>query len=141
MKCDLTCPIEVVCVQISVETRDNGAEQVVCAIDFHSLESEKTVDSVQMNIVCYSADEMRLGGRLVRARAREMNGTEFMGTFRPEHVNGTARVDASVEKVWFTDGVVWRREERNVREYQTNQLPEGRELDRLRSVAGEDAAG
>jgi len=141
MKCDLTCPIEVVRVQISVETGDNGAEQVVCAIDFHSLESEKTVDSVQMNIVCYSADEMRLGGRLVRARAREMNGTEFMGTFRPEHVSGTARVDASVEKVWFTDGVVWRREERNVREYQSNRLPEGRELDRLRSVAGEDAAG
>ncbi|MBQ9008824.1 MAG: hypothetical protein IJ088_05775 [Clostridia bacterium] len=141
MKCDLTCPVEVVRVQISVETEDNGAEQVVCAIDFHSLESEKTVDSVQMNIVCFSADGMRLGGRLVRARARDISGTEFFGTFRPEHVRGTARVEASVEKVWFTDGVVWRRDERNVREYQPNQLPEGRELDRLRSAAGEDAAG
>ncbi len=141
MKCDLTCPIEVVRVQISVETGDNGAEQVVCAIDFHSLESEKTVDSVQMNIVCFSANGMRLGGRLVRARARDMKGTEFFGSFRPEHVTGTARVEASVEKVWFTDGVIWRRDERNVREYQPNQLPEGRELDRLRSAAGEDAAG
>ena len=33
MKCDLTCPVEVVRVQISVETGDNGAEQVVCDLE------------------------------------------------------------------------------------------------------------
>ena len=37
--------------------------------------------------------------------------------------------------------MIWRREERNVREYTPNTLPEGRELDRLRAVAGEDAMG
>ena len=51
------------------------------------------------------------------------------------------RVNAAVEKVWFKDGMLWRREDRNVREYTPNALPEGRELDRLRAVAGADAAG
>ena len=46
-----------------------------------------------------------------------------------------------MEKVWYQDGVIWRREERNVREYSPNALPPGRELDRLRSVAGPDAVG
>ena len=141
MKSDLTCPIEVMHVQITSEPRENGAEQVVCTIDFRSLEPDKTVDSVQMNIVCYSDDGMRLGGRLVRAHAHDRQGDDFSGTFCPEHVNGTSRVEASVEKVWFNDGVIWRREERNVREYQPNHLPEGRELDRLRTVAGPDAVG
>ena len=54
-------------------------------------------------------------------------------------VRATAR--GSVEKVWYQDGVIWRREERNVREYTPNALPSGRELDRLRSVAGADAVG
>lgn len=141
MKSDLTCPVEVMHVLITGEPREDGTEQVVCVIDFHSLEPDKTVDSVQMNIVCYSDDGMRLGGRLVRSHAHDRQGDDFTGTFRPEHVNGTSRVEASVEKVWFNDGVIWRREERNVREYESNQLPEGRELDRLRSVAGPDAVG
>ncbi|MBQ8092420.1 MAG: tetratricopeptide repeat protein, partial [Clostridia bacterium] len=141
MKSDLTCPIEVMHVDISHEPREDGKEQVVCTIEFHSLEPDKTVDSVQMNIVCFSDDGMRLGGRLVRAHAHDRTESGFVGTFRPEHVNGTTRVEASVEKVWFNNGIIWRREERNVREYQPNQLPEGRELDRIRSVAGPDASG
>ena len=140
MKSDLTCPIEVTSVDIQYEEQEKG-QQVVCLIRFLSLEEEKTVDSVQMNIVCFDAVGNRLGGRLVRAHAREYEGNTFFGAFRPEHVTGTARVEAAVEKVWFNDGVLWRREERNVREYESNLLPEGRELDRLRSVAGPDAAG
>lgn len=56
-------------------------------------------------------------------------------------MENVARVEASVEKVWYQVGVIWRREERNVREYTPNALPPGRELDRLRSVAGPDAVG
>ena len=141
MKSDLTCPVEVTRVTIQRgedDTKENG--QIVCLIEFFNL-SEKVIDSLQMNIVCYNAAQERLGGRLVRAAAVGEGRSHFTGAFAPEHVEGAVRVEASVEKVWFQDGVIWRREERNVREYTPNALPAGRELDRLRAVAGPDAQG
>ena len=116
-------------------------EQIICEIEFLCL-VDRRVESVQMNIICFDAENARIGGRLVRAAVHEMQAPgRYAGAFMPEHVSGTVRVEASVEKVWFRDGVVWRREERNVREYTPNALPEGRELDRLRAVAGPDAMG
>ena len=141
MKSDLTCPVEIVSVTIDREAGDtNESGQIACLIEFYNL-SEKVIDSIQMNIICFDADDTRLGGRLVRASAHGDGRAHFTGTFMPEHVENVARVEASVEKVWFQDGVIWRREERNVREYTPNALPPGRELDRLRAVAGPDAAG
>ncbi|MDO5379122.1 MAG: hypothetical protein Q4G52_12390, partial [Clostridia bacterium] len=156
MKSDLTCPVEVVSVRIgrqdepkrqekgkNPDNQDQEAQEkgpLVCVIEFFNL-SEKVIDSLQMNILCFAEDGSRIGGRLVRASARGEARSRFSGAFLPEHVEETARVEASVEKVWFQDGVVWRREERNVREYTPNALPQGRELDRLRAVAGQDAAG
>lgn len=141
MKSDLTCPVEITKVNVRRETEDNKeGEQIVCLIEFFNL-SQKAVDSLQMNIICFDAEDTRLGGRLVRAAAAGEGRAHFSGTFMPEHVDGAVRVEASVEKVWYRDGVIWRREERNVREYTPNALPEGRELDRLRDVAGADAAG
>ena len=163
MKSDLTCPVEVVRVHVrreekeiveeprkqlvdgkvvieEGEPRKRIEEQIICDIEFQNL-SEKETASIQMNIICFDADNQRLGGRLVRSMAVAEPKGYFSGQFMPEHVEGTTRVEASVEKVWYKDGVVWRREERNVREYTPNRLPEGRELDRLRAVAGPDAAG
>ena len=141
MKSDLTCPVEITKVTVNRETEDTKErEQVVCSIEFFNL-SEKEIDSLQMNIICFDADNTRLGGRLVRAGANGEPRGHFSGTFMPEHVDGAVRVEAAVEKVWFKDGVIWRREDRNVREYTPNNLPQGRELDRLRAVAGADAAG
>ena len=141
MKSDLTCPVEVVRVTIQRETEDtNENGQILCLIDFFNL-SDKVIDSIQMNIICFDAQDQRVGGRLVRAGAHGEPRENFSGAFAPEHVENVVRVEASVEKVWYLDGVIWRREERNVREYTPNALPPGRELDRLRSVAGPDAVG
>ena len=141
MKSDLTCPVEITKVKVDREKEDTKErEQVVCLIEFFNL-SQKAIDSLQMNIICFAEDGTRLGGRLVRAAAPGEGREKFSGTFMPEHVDGAVRVEAAVEKVWFKDGVIWRREDRNVREYTPNNLPEGRELDRLRAVAGPDAAG
>ena len=141
MKSDLTCPVEVVSVRIGQESEESGSKgQLVCVIEFFNL-SEKVIDSLQMNIVGFDGEGSRIGGRLVRAAARGEARARFSGAFVPDHLDGVQRVEASVEKVWFQDGVVWRREERNVREFTPNALPEGRELDRLRAVAGPDAAG
>ena len=142
MKSDLTCPVEITKVTVSREQTEGTKEheQIVCLIEFFNL-SQKVIDSLQMNIICFDKDGVRLGGRLVRAAATGEARAHFSGAFMPDRVDGAVRVDASVEKVWFKDGVIWRREERNVREYSPNNLPEGRELDRLRAVAGPDAAG
>ena len=141
MKSDLTCPVEITKVTVSREQEDTKeSEQIVCLIEFFNL-SQKEVDSLQMNIICFDGEGTRLGGRLVRAAAPAGAREHFSGRFMPEHVDGAVRVNAAVEKVWFKDGMLWRREDRNVREYTPNALPEGRELDRLRAVAGADAAG
>jgi len=141
MKSDLTCPVEITKVTVNRETGETKEnEQIVCLIEFFNL-SEKVIDSLQMNIICFDADGTRLGGRLVRSAVPGAGREHFSGAFMPEHVDGAVRVEAAVEKVWFQDGVLWRREDRNVREYTPNHLPEGRELDRLRAVAGPDAAG
>ena len=141
MKSDLTCPVEIVRVAIQRETEDtNENGQILCLIDFFNL-SDKVIDSIQMNIICFDAEEKRIGGRLVRAGAHGEPRENFSGAFAPEHVENVVRVEALVEKVWYQDGVIWRREERNVREYTPNALQPGRELDRLRSVAGPDAVG
>ncbi|MBR5560646.1 MAG: hypothetical protein IKU73_04460 [Clostridia bacterium] len=141
MKSDLTCPVEITKVTVKREMRDTKeSEQIVCLIEFFNL-SEKVIDSLQMNIICFDAAGTRLGGRLVRSAVKGEPRGNFSGSFMPERVDGAVRVEAAVEKVWYADGVVWRREDRNVREYTPNTLSEGRELDRLRAVAGPDAAG
>ncbi|MBR5288549.1 MAG: hypothetical protein IKU34_08180 [Clostridia bacterium] len=139
MKSDLTCPVEIVSVQVK-EQEGEAKGQIVCLIDFFNL-STKVIDSLQMNIICFDAQGERLGGRLVRTAVVAEGRAYFSGSFAPEHVDGAVRVDAAVEKVWYQDGVLWRREDRNVREFTPNALPQGRELDRLKAVAGEDAAG
>ncbi len=141
MKSDLTCPVEIIGVEVHRESEPEGdLGRILCLIDFINL-ADREVSSIQMNIICFDAEDHRLGGRLVRAGVHGEAKAAFTGSFVPEHVEGAARVEASVEKVWYSDGVLWRREEKNVREYEPNLLPEGRELDRLRACAGPDARG
>ena len=126
MKSDLTCPVEITKVTVKREMRDTKeSEQIVCLIEFFNL-SEKVIDSLQMNIICFDAAGTRLGGRLVRSAVKGEPRGNFSGSFMPERVDGAVRVEAAVEKVWYADGVVWRREDRNVREYTPNTLSEGR---------------
>ena len=109
MKSDLTCPVEITKVTVKREMRDTKeSEQIVCLIEFFNL-SEKVIDSLQMNIICFDAQGERLGGRLVRSAVMAEGRTHFSGSFAPEHVDGAVRVNASVEKVWYKDGMLWRR--------------------------------
>ena len=140
MRSDLTCPVEIIGVDIVRVEQKEQQERVACAIRFANL-ADRHVSSIQMNIRCFDVGGVRLGGRLVRAAVSAEPFSDFSGEFIPEHVSGVARVEASVEKIWYQDGMLWRREERNVFAYESNLLPQGRELDRLRAVAGSDARG
>ena len=135
MKSDLTCPVEIT--GVSIEQKEAG---IVCLLDFVNL-SDRVIQSIQMNILCFNEDDERLGGRLVRSSVEGAPNAAFSGSFVPDHVETAARVEAAIEKIWYRDGVVWRREERNVREYEPNLLPAGMELDQLKKVAGDDARG
>ena len=69
MKSDLTCPVEIVRVTIQRETEDtNENGQILCLIDFFNL-SDKVIDSIQMNIICFDAEDQRLGVRLFHQHA------------------------------------------------------------------------
>ena len=71
MKSDLTCPVEVVHVAIQRETEDtNENGQILCLIDFFNL-SDKVIDSIQMNIICFDAEEKRAACARGRARRTE----------------------------------------------------------------------
>ena len=135
MRSDLTCPVEVTNAAVEMEQ-----ERILCRIGFQNLSDRKIV-SMQMNITGFDRDGQRIGGRLVRAAVSGEGNGFFSGQFLPDHLEAAVRIEASVEKIWFADGMMWRREERNVREYEPNLLPPGRELDRLRKVAGPDARG
>ena len=138
MKSDLTCPVEITGASIERVEKNDGS--IICVLDFVNL-SDRQIQSIQMNILCFGEDGERLGGRLVRSAVEGAPNAAFSGRFVPDHVDATARIEAAVEKIWYRDGMVWRREERNVREYEPNLLPVGSELDRLKKVAGNDARG
>ena len=92
MKSDLTCPVEIVRVTIQRETEDtNENGQILCLIDFFNL-SDKVIDSIQMNIICFDAEDQRLGGRLVRAGA-----------------HGEPRLRPNTLKTWRAWRPPWRR--------------------------------
>ena len=91
MKSDLTCPVEITKVTVNREKEENKEhEQIVCLIEFFNL-SEKVIDSLQMNIICFDSEGTRLGGRLVRSAATGEGRAHFSGTFMPEHVDGAVR--------------------------------------------------
>ena len=60
--------------------------------------------------------------------------------FRIPGANSCA-AEASIEKVWFRDNEVWRRNPANAVEYTPNALPVSRALTNLQYVAGETAVG
>ena len=82
-------------------------------------------------------------GRAVH-RARALAGRPY-STFRMpvpmEPAEGTAAVEARLDKVWFDDRDVWRRNEEAEVEYEDNALPPGNDLNALRFVAGNAAVG
>ena len=84
MKSDLTCPVEITKVTVSREHTEGTKEheQIVCLIEFFNL-SQKVIDSLQMNIICFDKDGVRLGGRLVRAAATGEARAHFSGAFMP----------------------------------------------------------
>lgn len=135
MKIDLTCPVELW--HHALPTHDDP----VCRLQLFNL-TEQTVSSIQAVFSCYdqtgalmSRQVERVQGLMGEARsAFEMTVELDDGVF-------AAGLDFSIEKVWFSDGTVWRHVTGHGSEYTPNTLPSGRRLDVLRYLAGPDAMG
>ena len=135
MKIDLTCPVELW--QYAMPT-DDDAE---CTFVMNNL-SDKVVVSVQVALACYDHEDeliFRQSERVLGLKAGV--GERFTVVILPSEWRGVEGVDLVIEKVWFDDSTVWRKENAQLAHYTPNAIPSGRALDELRFVAGKDAVG
>ena len=135
MKIDLTCPVELW--HHALPTHDDP----VCRLQLFNL-TEQIVVSIQAVFSCYDS-----AGALMSRQVERVQGLVGEGRSAFEMAveldNGEAidGIDFSIEKVWFSDGTVWRHMMGQGSEYTPNTLPSGRRLDVLRYLAGQDAMG
>ncbi len=135
MKIDLTCPIELW--QYQLPTKDYPA----CVFLMYNLSSKKVV-SIQVTLISYN-DENEQVSRLVE-RVQDLSGEpqqSFEVIIGVDPAISDFEMELVVEKVWFDDGTIWRRNNHQLTEYTPNMLPNGRQLEMLRFVAGADAVG
>ena len=138
MKIDLNCPVEVWRCQLP------GSAEDPCEITLYNL-GTKPVVSVEVMLIFVDGSG-RETQRLVERR-HEVTGAPGQSFSMQMAIPGDMldpapdRVEVSVEKIWFEDGLVWRRVKANMVDYRTNALRRGRALNTLRYIAGEDAIG
>ena len=135
MRIDLSCPAEILGAELPARDRP--------WVDLTLLNgTDRGIDSCEATVRLLDREGQELGRTVHRARA--LAGRPY-GTFRmtvPLEPNADAvSVQARLDKVWFEDHDVWRRNEKNEAEYEENALPPGNDLNALRYVAGNGAAG
>ena len=135
MRIDLTCPVEAW--KSTLPTRENPA----CEVTLFNLSALQVV-SVEVTIILSSADGAETAKIIHRGRG--LNGapgkTFVMSVPVEEHIN-PARYEITVEKVWFDNASVWRREKDNAITYTPNNLRRSAQLTTLRAIAGDMASG
>ena len=135
VKVDLSCPVEVIAYELPTP------EQPYCSLVLFNLE-EKLVRSVQVSLALFDGEGNAVTQRMERAMGLEGESKGYfeinVGVADGAWVRG---VFPTVEKVWFDDATVWRRNQSADQDYEPNALPAGRMLDHLRLIAGADALG
>ena len=131
---DLTCPTEVFGTVLPTE------EIPAAVLTLFNL-SDRVIVSAEVMLRLldkYGAEIEKLSfrGRALNGRPR----STFTMTV-PCAAAGVCTAEVSVEKVWFRDNEVWRRNPANAVEYTPNALPVSRALTNLQYVAGETAVG
>lgn len=131
---DLTCPVEIFRTALPTE------EVPAAALTLFNL-SGRIISSVEVSLRMKDADGRETDQLSYRGRA--LNGRPH-STFLmsvPCTVKNVAGIDAAIEKVWFSDNEVWRRDPARAVEYTPNNLPLSPALTRLQYTAGETAVG
>ena len=135
MRIDLSCPAEIFRVELPT------AEIPAAGLMMFNL-SDRVIVSAEVTLRLLTAS----GGEQERLvyRARALNGRPH-STFRMNvpctPADSIRSSEVTIEKVWFADNAVWRRESGQAVEYTPNDLPISRGLSNLKYVAGETAVG
>ena len=135
MKIDLTCPVELWRYELPTQADEP------CSLLLYNL-SDKDVSSIQVTLAGYDAQGEVISRQVERLQG--INGTQktaFEVGIAMEGGEQAAGMDFVIEKVWYDDGIVWRRGNAHLSEYVPNTLPNNRRLEMLRYVAGADAVG
>ncbi len=135
MLIDLSCPAEIVRAELP-----SDAAPAASLLMFNL--SDRIIVSAEVTLRLLSAageEKQRLvyRGRALNGRPRCAFTMNVPCTPEPSAISA----DVTIEKVWYSDNAVWRRNPDNVVEYIPNELPISRGLTALRYVAGENAVG
>lgn len=125
MKLDLSCPVEIRMAIVSSE--DVGTLRLLNL-------SGKVIASIQ---VSFETETGHGNQRIMDVSA--MSGGRFEVSIPVLGAREGQLADATVEKVWFDDATLWRRDLNATYSYEQNLLPLGRALEELCFVAGQDA--
>jgi len=135
MKIDLSCPVELW--HYALPTTEYPA----CRMQLFNL-TEQTVSSIQAVFSCFDSQGALMSRQVERIPDLDGQGrSAFEMTVEIEDGVHAAGLDFSIEKVWFSDGTVWRHVAGHGSEYMPNALPAGRRLAVLRQLSGPDAVG
>ncbi len=137
MKMDLNCPAEVW--QCDLPTLAYPA----CTLKLYNLLPDKLMVSVEVTLILL--DEKGEEQTRVLYRAHDLKGEPGKTFLMAVPVEGMtaepSKCEVLFEKIWYDSGTVWRRSRASLTSYTSNVMKPGRELDRLRFVAGETAVG
>ena len=132
---DLNCPAEVMGAELASPEKD-WIRLILMNL------TDRNIDSCEATVRILSREDEELGRTVHRARAlRGRPHSAFSMAVPMELPAGAIRAEAVLDKIWFQDHDVWRRNAEREREYEPNLLPPGNELNALRYVAGEGAMG
>ena len=132
---DLSCPAEI------FRTALPTAEIPAATLTMFNL-SDRVITSAEVLLRLLDEDGHEVERLAFRGRA--LNGrphSTFLLTAPCALSPGLKSIEATVEKVWFADNEVWRRNPANAVPYRPNALPVSPALTRLKYAAGETAVG
>ena len=132
---DLSCPAEI------FRTAPPSEQIPAATLTLFNL-SDRVITSVEVLLCLLDGSGEELERLSFRGRA--LNGrphSTFLLTVPCAASEGMKAVDATVEKVWYADNEVWRRDPANAVPYTPNDLPVSPALTRLKYAAGETAVG
>ena len=138
MKIDLNCPVE-----LWQYDKPNDKKEY-CHFVLGNI-GDKTVVSVQVTLACYTQNDMFLFKQTERVRGlRAKKNEPFSIAITPNFPMDSEvylQLELTIEKVWFEDGIVWRKGTEPLTTYTSNAMNKSRELDQLRFIAGNTAMG
>ena len=135
MRIDLKCPAEVAAAEMG-----RGEESWIRLV-LRNL-TDQGIDSCEATVRILDREGEEIGRTVHRARALKGRAHGIFPMMVPTEIpENAAGVYAVLDKIWFDDHDVWRRDPGKEKEYEPNQLPPGNELNALKYVAGDGAVG